>query len=329
MEDGFMRWMNILRTSGPYLTRIAVYPNDVADCLNEDRFGTMVNLEYDVRTENDYLAFRDYAVQIVNKYLRSVALDRENPPTINDLMIVTEESNDALEQLIYAADGTSRRFLSLLDRCLNLTITPKNADVSCALEKSDIFNVIREFSNNLLSGYNRSDQELAESIAKACRKQVTFRFRFPGFSGALNTLHSSRQELNVVKVVEAGSGRRGSIYEFTYPYCILMDIHTHYLSETRKVCISRDRVAGEWISVVTTVERNQLDVFKESGRLAGTISELDGEYVVIHGFDDQSYYSDEAIEQFSICDTVSFMPTPDGIALDIILIDKFDDKCIW
>ena len=40
--------------------------------------------------------------------------------------------------------------------------------------------------------------------------------------------------LRIVKIVESGTGQRGTTYEFTYPYCVYMEIQTHYLHETRK-----------------------------------------------------------------------------------------------
>ena len=107
-----------------------------------------------------------------------------------------------------------------MDKCLTTSRFIKGSKY----DKNDIFEIIKEFSSNLLSSYDLSEREIAQSLAKACKKQITYRFRLPNLSGLVSSLHSKNEELNIVKLAEVGTGRRGTIYEFTYPYCILMDI---------------------------------------------------------------------------------------------------------
>jgi hypothetical protein len=162
------------------------YPNDFSDILNEDRFGTMINLEYEVRRDEDYQAFRNYCKKIVNNYFKIVSYNKEQPLKVEDLIYVNDsDPNDALEQLIYTSDGSSRRFLSLMDKCVQYCIAKRAVGESIILSKDEIFEVIKTFSSNLLSGYDAKDKELALAIAKACKKQVTFRFQLPGLSSHL------------------------------------------------------------------------------------------------------------------------------------------------
>lgn len=314
-ENGFLRWMNSIRNSGPYFTRIAVYPNDVSDVLNEDRFGTVVNLDYNVKNVDDYYAFRQYCIELVDRYLRMVSLNRIKPTKLSDIIdLDSQNENDAFEQLLYASDGSSRRFSSLMDKCLTSNRYEKNK----LYDKSDIFEIVKEFSNNLLSSYDLSEREIAQSLAKACRKQVTYRFRLPNLSGLVNSLHAKNEELNIVKLAEIGTGRRGTTYEFTYPYCILMDIQTHYLKDTRKICQSRDIYSGEWISQVTTITRNQIDYLNKELRLEGIVIDVNDDMIVLSDILTKNEYISESFEdELKIGDKVTFIHI-DGIASDII-----------
>jgi len=309
-ETGFVGWMNSIRNSGPYNTRIAVYPNDVADILNEDRFGTVVNLDYSVRTDDDYCAFREYCISLMDRYLKSVSMDVSKPIKAENILFLSGDFNDPLEQVIYASDGSSRRFLSLIDKCIN-KLANKPIPLESPLNKSEIIDVINDFAGNLLVGYNTSSQELAKSLAKACKKQVTFRFRFPGYSSLLSSLYASREELNIVKIVESGTGQRGTTYEFTYPYCVYMDVQTHYIKESRKVCNQRDRQTGEWITIVTTIQREHLDFFDTELRKTGKIIEIDRTMAVIL-CEGMEYLCDEVQEGFAVGDEISFLISEDS-----------------
>jgi len=317
-ENGFLRWMNSIRNSGPYFTRIAVYPNDISDILNEERFGSIVNLDYNVKDEEDYISYRLYCIELVNRYLAMVSINRLTPTEISNIIDIDNDSdNDALEQLIYASDGSSRRFTSLMDKCITSTRYSPNK----LLDKEDIISIIKDFSSNLLSSYDLSEREIAQSLAKACRKQVTYRFRLPNLSNLVSPLHAKNEELNIVKLAEVGTGRRGTIYEFTYPYCILMDIQTHYLKDTRKICVTRDRINGEWISQVTTIVRNQIDYLNKELRLEGIVTEMDNDLIIITEILSRLEYISESFDlDLKIGDRVTFIHL-DKIASDILKIE--------
>lgn len=316
-DNGFLRWMNSIRNSGPYFTRIAVYPNDISDILNEDRFGSVVNLDYNIKNEGDYNDYRQYCIELVNNYLKIVSINKIEPTNLSNIIEINGESeNDALEQLIYASDGSSRRFASLMDKCITSTQFSKEKVFS----KADILEIIKEFSHNLLSSYDTTEREIANSIAKACRKQTTYRFRLPNLSNLVSSLHAKNEELNIVRLTEAGKGSRGTTYEFTYPYCILMDVQTHNLKSTRKVCTSRDRNTGEWISQVTTITKTQLDFLNQESRIEGVITDIDKELIIISDLTGNKDYISESFEsKFKVGDNVTFINVNE-IASDIVKI---------
>jgi len=313
-DNGFIKWMNSIRNSGPYFTRIAVYPNAISDVLNEERFGSVVNLDYNIKSEGDYLAFREYCIELVNNYLKIVSLNKLELTKLSNIIDINGETeNDALEQLIYASDGSSRRFASLMDKCITST-RYVNGKV---FNKEDVFEIIKEFSDNLLSSYDVSEKEIANSLAKACRKQTTYRFRLPNLSNLVSSLHEKNEELNIVKLTEVGKGSRGTTYEFTYPYCILMDIQTHNLKNTRKICSSRDRISGEWISQVTTITKAQIDFLNNEARLEGIVTALDKELIIISDLTGVNEYISESFEyDLKVGDKVSFINVNE-IASDI------------
>ncbi len=314
-ENGFLRWMNSIRNSGPYYTRIAVYPNDISDILNEDRFGSIVNLDYNVKINDDYEAYREYCIELVNNYLKVVSINKIEPTKLTDLIEITVGSeHDALEQLIYASDGSSRRFASLMDKCITSTSYAKGK----LYNKNDIIKIIKEFSQNLLASYDLSEREIANSLAKACKKQITYRFRLPNLTNLVSSLHAKNEEFNIVKLAEVGTGSRGSTYEFTYPFCILLDVQTHYLKDTRKICTSRDRETGEWISQVTTITRNQLDFLNKEFRLEGIVTMVDKDSVIITDLASKiEYYSESFDLSLKLGDRVTFIHIND-VASDIL-----------
>jgi hypothetical protein len=203
-----------------------------------------------------------------------------------------------------------------MDKCLTSSRYSKDK----LYDKEDVITIIKEFSNNLLSSYDLTESEIAQSIAKACRKQITYRFRLPNLTTLVSPLHAKNEELNIVKLAEVGTGRRGTTYEFTYPYCILMDIQTHYLKETRKICSGRDRFSGEWISQVTTISRNQIDYLNKELRLEGVVTDIDDEIIVLTDLLKNEYISESFETELKIGDKVTFIHLND-IASDIIKID--------
>lgn len=319
-HTGFLYWMNSIRNSGPFHTRVAVYPNDVSDILNEERFGALVNLDFNVRNPDEFAAFYEYCTQLVNSYMASVSCDgKAKAGLFNLLQQPSDPKQDCLEQLIYASDGSPRRFLSLMDKCFSAAASSVLDGPASPLDKDAVLGVIREYSRNLVNSYSVSEQEVAASVAKVCRKQVTFRFRAPGLAPLLSPLYLAREEFNVVKLAEVGAGRRGSIYEFTYPYCVLMDIQTHYVRDSRRVCSSRDRIDGDWISVVTTVQKEQIDSLVGLVREVGMVELIDTTGAIISRTEGNSVWCNELPLDAGEGSQVSFL-VRDEMAVDVVTL---------
>jgi hypothetical protein len=308
-EHGFVLWMNAIRNSGPFYTRIAVYPTDVSDVLNEERFGSIINLSYDVRNQQEFSLFYQYCNELVNKYLKQVSKDPICPTDIyNILERATRPEADPLEQLIYASDGSTRRFLALMDKCLNSCSSETRPGRAIPLSKTVVLDVIRSYAQNLVSGYSDAERQMASNIAKVCRKQSTFRFKAPGLSLYLQPLFAAREEFNIVKLYDAGAGRRGSIYEFTYPFCILNDIQTHCLRDSKRIDHNRSYITGEWFGTSARVE--PADLYADGSRRAtGTVREkVDDLCVIILEPGGQEMWA-ETPENLEVGDRVSFMFT--------------------
>jgi Calcineurin-like phosphoesterase len=320
-ENGFLRWMNSIRNSGPFFTRVAIYPSDISDKLNEERYGTVVNLDYDVMSENDYEEFYQYCVNLVNRYLSSVSNGEKSLPTVQSIIYVEKNNpDDAFEQLIYASDGSTRRFLTLMDRAIvQLYNRRKSGDLDIILSKQDVLEIISSYAQASFSGYDPYIQELSKSIAKFCKRQTAFRFKFPNYPRAVDKLNYSREELNIIKRVEVGKGKRATTFEFNYPYCILLNLQTHYIKDSRKICSSRSRVEGEWIRTSTKIKKDNLEYFSENSRKYGYIFQIEDELAVILNEDGIEYIAEIEGHEFSVKDQVTFIGN-DGVAEDLVLI---------
>lgn len=322
LENGFYKWMNAIRNSGPFYTRVAVYPNDISDKLNEERYGSIINLDFNVQVQTDYIEFYSYCTELVNKYLKSVSLDKDSPTTINNIIDIQDDSTkDCLEQLIYASDGSSRRFLSLMDRVLVKLVNLAPNSSSILLHKDDIISIITDYAKNHFRGYEMSFQELTNSIATACKRQSTFRFKFPNSPSSFQLLCSGREEFNIIKIIEVGKGQKATTFEFSYPYCIYFDIPTHNIIDTRKICTSRSLIDGEWIKTTTKIEKDNLEFYSPAKRISGKISEIDSDIVVIKGTDGKEYLGRLDGSELALHDEVTFIPSSEE-AFDIIRISK-------
>jgi hypothetical protein len=141
----------------------------------------------------------------------------------------------------------------------------------------------------------------------------------PNQSVMLRPLHASREEFNIVKLIEPKAGARGSTYEFAYPYCIAMEIQTHYIRDTSRVCVTRDRHSGDWITRTTTIEKASLDVFSLQARQPGTVVELDEFSALIQGTKGL-FVADLLDVSLAIGDRVTFLTNEDGAAFDVLVI---------
>lgn len=315
--NGFFRWMNSIRSSGPYFTRIAVYPNDVSDQLNEERFGGIVNLEYDIKNDLEIKFFRKYAFNLINTYLEKASPSREQAVRIDDVIDATDrECGDSLEQILYASDGSTRRLTRIMDKCIEVLTT---RDDIKQITKDECLKIIREIASTLFISYRFSDQELANKAAVCCKRQGTFRFKSPGNKSLLYALHASREEINVLKLTESGSGRRGVYYEFTFPFCVFLEIPTHIIKDRDGKRIDHNRAAntGRWINVVTNVRADDLK-FDGGTRIHGEIHDIDDGVATIEDAKGMTYITEDYPDSATVGARVSFL-SKDEIAFDVVL----------
>ena len=111
------------------------------------------------------------------------------------------------------------------------------------------------------------------------------------------------EEHNIVKIVESGSGSKGTIYEFDYSYCISKGVPTHVLRDSDRVCKSRSILEGKWVSRVASVSDELLVHANLPGKIEGEITfyNPEGKAGFIDGGDGESYF----FEDSSVVDDVS------------------------
>jgi hypothetical protein len=323
-QKGFLAWMNSIRNSGPFYSRVAVYPADVSDILNEERFGAIINLGFDVKTEVDYYLFQGYVTDLVNKYLKPVSINPQKPTVLSELFKRnTDGSNDPLEQLIYASDGSIRRLMSFIDKCVSRVAGSVAAGRGEPLDKEAVTQIISEYANNLISGYPLSEREFAESLIKVCKKEATYRFREEGLSQVIAPLYMAREELNMIKVAEPATGKRSVVFEFVYAVCVYYQMQTHQMTESGRLCHTRDRLNGIWIKSSVLIRRENLDAFRTKVRTIGVISQIEGNLMGITAENGLTFVG-ESLESGKPGDRVSFLVN-DTIAVDVVLLASSDD----
>jgi hypothetical protein len=320
-SNGFVAWMNTIRNSGPFYTRIAVYPNDVSDQLNEDRFGEVVNLEYDIRKDDELSQYRAYSIRIIENYLRHASLEGERGSTLLIKRFLNEDCksvDDALEQILFASDGSTRRLSRIMDKCIEF-LSQKNG--SDPITKDECIGIIKGMARNLHTSYRTTDQEIADRVSTTCKRQGTFRFRSPGNKSILHSLHSAREEINIIRLAESGSGKRGLVYEFTYPFCLLWEIPTHSLKEHegKRIDHNRSSISGRWISSTTSVKTSDIIISHESKKI-GEVRVINDDIAEIIERSGSAYITDDLIDGMAVGSRVSFLVTTDGIAFDLCLI---------
>lgn len=121
--------------------------------------------------------------------------------------------------------------MRLIEKCLALRCKRGREN---PLSKNESFQLISEYSVTSVASYSTTEQQLAASIAKACKKASTFRFRLPYLSESMKRLCLSREETNIASIVEVGTGNRATAYEFNFPYSVQMNIPTHIIRDSAR-----------------------------------------------------------------------------------------------
>lgn len=98
------------------------------------------------------------------------------------------------------------------------------------------------------------------------------------------------QEFNLVRVVDAGSGRKGTTYAFDYTYCVLQDIPTHYIINTERIDKTRSLKSGEWITRITNINEEIIAQSEIPSKIEGEITFLIDDQGFIRGDDKIDYF---------------------------------------
>lgn len=290
-NDSFFEiFMNQLRTSSFIRTKIAVYPNSYSDILTETRYGDIVQLEEDINTKESYLKFRDKVEAIIYNYLNFDFYGlNDNDKILPEELFEMNESKmgDSVEQIISGSAGNFRRLIHLLDQAMNEAFISNKG--SGKVSKDDAITALKNHCQSILSLFSAPEKEFIYNISKVCKNRSTYRFKFPNNGQALFKYLTKSQEYNILNILEAGSGRRGTTYAFDYSYCVHQDLTTHLILDTEKIDKERSYETGDWVSRNVTVDEELIKQAEMPGKISG-----------VFGFisENSGFISDEAEKEY-------------------------------
>jgi hypothetical protein len=286
-ESFFEILMNQLRTSDFIRTKVAIYPNSFSDILTETRYGDVVTLEENIDNLENYKLYRNKVDGIIENYLN---VDLETPTIkISDVFDCEErDGGDCIEELINGSGGNYRRLIQLLDSAMNESY--KIAGGKSKVKYNDSLNALKRHCESLLGLFSDLEKEYLFNLAKACKSRSTYRFKYPNNAQILYKYMTKSQESNLVKVVDAGSGRKGTTYAFDYTYCVLQDIPTHYIKGSEKIDKQRSLNSGEWITRITNINEEIIAQSEIPNKIEGEISFLSNDKGFIRGEDGVDYF---------------------------------------
>lgn len=267
-NDSFFEiFMNQLRTSNFIRTKIAVYPNSYSDILTETRYGDIVQLEEDINSKESYLKYRTKVESIIYNYLNFDISDSERIEP--EVLFEMNESKmgDSIEQLINGSAGNYRRLIHLLDQAMNEAYISNQGEGKVKVE--DAIAALTNHCQSILTLFSAPEKEFIHSIAKVCKNRSTFRFKFPNNGQTLFKYLTKSQEYNILNILEAGSGRKGTTYSFDYAYCITQDLTTHLLVGTEKIDKDRSYLSGDWVTRNVTVDEELIKQAEMPGKISG------------------------------------------------------------
>lgn len=270
-NDSFFEiFMNQLRTSNFIRTKIAVYPNSYSDILTETRYGDIVQLEEDINSKESYLKYRTKVESIIFNYLNFDFYgenegERISPDTLFEMN--KNKLGDSIEQLINGSAGNYRRLIHLLDQAMNEAYISNNGVGKVKIE--DTISALNNHCQSILTLFSAPEKEFIHSIAKVCKNRSTYRFKFPNNGQALFKYLSKSQEYNILNILEAGLGRKGTTYSFDYSYCINQDLTTHLIVGTEKIDKDRSYLSGDWVTRNVTIDDELIKQTEMPGKITG------------------------------------------------------------
>jgi len=260
--------MNQFRTSSFIRTKIAVYPNSYSDMLTETRYGDAVILEDDVKNQAGFDVFRGRTINMIENYLNPNSYE-EVTISVSDIfdLTTTDKTGDAIEQIIYASNGNMRRMMQLLDLTMETAFIESNGPT--LINKEHALKTLCKHAQKAEAEYPSQDLDLLNSLSEVCKARSAFKFKFPNVS--LYKYTNRSEEFNLVNVVQLGSGRRATVYEFDYAYSVFKDIPTHRMTDSEKVNHSRTNVNGRWLDREATISDEIILHAALPGKIEGVI----------------------------------------------------------
>lgn len=282
----FETLMNQLRTLPFVRVKVAIYPFDICDVLMETRYGDNVQLDSDIRNK-DYEVFLNKVIVLIERYMENSMQEKKS---IEELFDIQSENMDAVEQLVYACGGNMRRLVHLLD--LTMDCAYKRGKGYEKIRKEDVIKAICRQAEDCENRFQISDKEWLSSIVKVCRNRGAFRFKFPNKTVSLAKYTNRSSEYNIINKIENGQGRRSSIYEFDYAYCVYKEIPTHYIKNSERLDKNRSKETGEIIKKVTTITDTLIQQSVIPGKIEGTITYVNEkrDCAYITSSDDKQYF---------------------------------------
>lgn len=287
--------MNQFRTASYIRAKIAIYPNSYQDVLTETRYGDVIKLEENVIDDAGYKKFREKIYDLMKNYLSQDDTDI----TPEQIFEINREKiyGDCIEQIINASDGNVRRLIQLLDLVMNEAFNEHKGNNKITLGHT--INALKANSRNIENIYTETDRQFLLNVQQICKNRGTYKFQFPNMSIALNRFTSKSQEYNLLKVVEIGTGNRGSTYAFDYSYCVANDIPTHYIVGSEKLNRERTMLNGKWINRTARVSSELIQHACITSKIEGIIDFVSDNAGFIKDANGERYFfqKDQIIEE--------------------------------
>lgn len=267
-ESFFEILMNQLRTQSFIRTKIAIYPHSFSDILKETRYGDIVELECNVTNNNvQYRAFMTKTISIMEKYIKQACgFDCK----AEDVFEISSDNQLLIEQLINASDGNMRRLVHIIDASMNYAFSRNQGESRVTV--NDIWEALKKQGEEMESQFQDTERDFLEKLAKICKNRSTNKFTFPNKSTVIGKYTNMSEEYNIIKINEAGTGRKGTVYSFDFAYCIYRDIPTHYIKDSEKIDKSHSTLNGEPIKRVAQLTDELLIQSDIRGKIDGKIN---------------------------------------------------------
>jgi hypothetical protein len=265
----FETLMNQFRTTQYIRTKIAVYPHTYSDILKETRYGDIVQLQSNIIEQSEHLKFRKRVLELIRNYLSKSLGDEVTEEVLFGESLDNKTGGDVLEQLIYASGGNLRTLVHLLDLTMLESYEEHEGKGFTTIQHA--LKAISKYASGIESLFTEPEQEFLNTLARSCKSRSTFKFQFPNMSPILSKYTAKTSELNILNILEVGTGRKGTTYAFDYTYCVFKDIPTHYQKGTQKIDKNRSLTTGEWISRVQKLSDGIIQHANIEQKILGTI----------------------------------------------------------